>query len=33
MIINLFPSCFYVSDVNQKHEQKYNKISSDPMDK
>ena len=23
-IINLFPSCFSVSGVNQKHEEKYN---------
>ena len=33
-IINLFPSCFSVSGVDQKHEgKKYNRISSDPMDK
>ena len=32
-IINLFPSCFCVSGVNQKHEEKYNRSSSDPMDK
>ena len=32
-IINLFPSCFSVSGVNQKHEEKYNRTSSDPMDK
>ena len=32
-IINLFPSCFFVSGVNQKHEEKYNRTSSDPMDK
>ena len=25
MIINLFPSCFSVSGVNQKHEEKYNR--------
>ena len=24
-IINLFPSCFFVSGVNQKHEEKYNR--------
>ena len=24
---------FYVSDVNQKHEEKYNRTSSDPIDK
>ena len=28
-IINLFPSCFCVSGVNQKHEEIYNKTSSD----
>ena len=32
-IINLFPSCFSVSGGNQKHEEKYNRTSSDPMDK
>ena len=32
-IINLFPSCFSVSGVNQKHEEKYNRTSSDPIDK
>ena len=32
-IINLFPSCFFVSGVNQKHEEKYNRTSSDLMDK
>ena len=32
-IINLFPSGFSVSGVNQKHEEKYNRTSSDPMDK
>ena len=30
--MNLFPSCFSVSSVNQKHEEKYNRTSSDPMD-
>ena len=29
-IIHLFPSCFSVSGVNQKHEGKYNRTSSDP---
>ena len=32
-IINLFLSWFLVSGVNQKHEEKYNRTSSDPMDK
>ena len=32
-IINLFPSCFFISGVNQKHKEKYNRTSSDPMDK
>ncbi len=32
-ITNLFPSCFSVSGVNQKHEEKYNRTSADPMDK
>ena len=32
-IINLFHSCFSVSGVNQKHEEKYNRTYSDPMDK
>ena len=32
-IINLFPSCFSFSCVNQKHEEKYNRTSSDPIDK
>ena len=31
-IKNLFPSCCSVSGVNQKHEEKYKRTSSDPMD-
>ena len=30
--LNLFPSFFSVSGVNQKHEEKYNRTSSYPMD-
>ena len=32
-IIDLFPSCFSVSGVNQKHEEKYNRTSPNPMDR